>query len=41
MLFQRREIPWEVVDSKNVDPVPIYFESEGNIEFKPLYHLAK
>jgi len=26
MLFQRREIPWEVVDNKTVDPVPIFFE---------------
>ncbi|KAJ3508064.1 hypothetical protein NLJ89_g5958 [Agrocybe chaxingu] len=28
MLFRRREIPWEVVDSRSVDPVPMYYEDE-------------
>jgi len=26
--FRRRETPWEVVDSKAVDPVPMYYEDE-------------
>ncbi|KAL0950892.1 hypothetical protein HGRIS_007651 [Hohenbuehelia grisea] len=26
--FRRREIPWEVVDSKSVEPVPMYYEDE-------------
>jgi len=26
MLFKRHEIPWEVVDGKTVDPVPMRFE---------------
>lgn len=30
MLFLRRkEIPWEVVDSREVDPVPTYYEDDG------------
>jgi len=29
MLFKRREIPWEVVDNKAVDPVPICFEDSA------------
>lgn len=33
MLFsirtRRKEIPWEVVDSKAVDPVPMYYDDEG------------
>jgi len=28
MLFRRREAAWEVVDSRNVDPVPMYYEDE-------------
>lgn len=28
--FRRREIPWEVVDSKAVDPVPLYYEYEDD-----------
>lgn len=24
--FRRRETPWEVVDSKAVDPIPLYYE---------------
>ena len=31
LLFRRKEIPWEVVDSRNVDPVPMYYEDEGEI----------
>ncbi|PPQ80021.1 hypothetical protein CVT26_011903, partial [Gymnopilus dilepis] len=26
--FRRKEIPWEVVDSRSVDPVPMYYEDE-------------
>jgi len=26
--FRRRETPWEVVDSKAVEPVPLYYEFE-------------
>jgi len=28
-LFHRKEIPWEVVDSRSVDPVYMYFEDES------------
>jgi hypothetical protein len=28
--FRRKEIPWEVVDSKAVDPVPLYYEFEDD-----------
>ena len=29
-LFRRKEVPWEVVDSRSVDPVYMYLEeSEG------------
>ncbi|PPQ90447.1 hypothetical protein CVT25_014965 [Psilocybe cyanescens] len=28
MLFRRKEIPWEVVDSKSIQPVPMYYEDE-------------
>lgn len=28
-LFRRKEIPWEVVDSRSVDPVYMYFEDES------------
>ncbi|KDR84758.1 hypothetical protein GALMADRAFT_131550 [Galerina marginata CBS 339.88] len=28
MFFRRKEIPWEVVDSRSVDPVPMYYEDE-------------
>lgn len=27
--FRRKETPWEVVDSKSVDPIPTYYEDEG------------
>lgn len=27
--FRRREAPWEVVDSKGVEAVPMYYEDEG------------
>lgn len=27
--FRRREIPWEVVDSKAVEAVPMYYEDDG------------
>ncbi|KAF8078383.1 hypothetical protein FPV67DRAFT_1465084 [Lyophyllum atratum] len=27
-IFRRRETPWEVVDSKAVDAVPMYYEDE-------------
>ncbi|KAF8971574.1 hypothetical protein BDZ97DRAFT_1914038 [Flammula alnicola] len=26
--FRRKETPWEVVDSRSVDPVPMYYEDE-------------
>lgn len=26
---RRKDVPWEVVDSKAVDPVPMYYEDEG------------
>ena len=29
-IFRRKEIPWEVVDSKAVDPVPPYYEFEDD-----------
>ena len=29
MLFVRREIPWEVVDSKAVNAIPMYLEDSG------------
>ena len=28
-LFRRKEIPWEVVDSRSVDPVYMYLEEES------------
>ncbi|KIM48437.1 hypothetical protein M413DRAFT_440169 [Hebeloma cylindrosporum] len=28
LLFRRKETPWEVVDSRSVDPVPMYYEDE-------------
>jgi hypothetical protein len=28
-LFRRKEIPWEVVDTRSVDPVYMYFEDES------------
>ncbi|KAF8895052.1 hypothetical protein CPB84DRAFT_1848384 [Gymnopilus junonius] len=28
VLFRRKEVPWEVVDSRSVDPVPMYYEDE-------------
>jgi len=28
--FRRRETPWEVVDSKAVEPVPLYYEYEDD-----------
>jgi len=28
--FRRRETPWEVVDSKAVEPVPLYYELEDD-----------
>jgi hypothetical protein len=27
--FRRRETPWEVVDNRAVEPVPMYYEDEG------------
>ena len=32
LLFRRKEMPWEVVDTRNVDPVPMYYEDEGERE---------
>lgn len=29
--FRRREIPWEVVDSKSVEPVPMYYGDDGKL----------
>lgn len=29
MLFRRKEIPWEVVDSKSVDPVYMYYDDDS------------
>lgn len=29
LLFRRKETPWEVVASRSVDPVPMYYEDEG------------
>ncbi|TFK41403.1 hypothetical protein BDQ12DRAFT_679408 [Crucibulum laeve] len=26
--FRRKEVPWEVVESKAVDPVPMYYDDE-------------
>lgn len=28
-LFRRKEVPWEVVDSRSVDPVYMYLEEES------------
>lgn len=28
--FRRKEIPWEVVDSRAVEPVPMYYDDEGD-----------
>jgi len=28
-LFRRKEIPWEVVDSRSVDPVYMYYEDDS------------
>jgi len=28
LLFRRKEMPWEVVDTRSVDPVPMYYEDE-------------
>ncbi|KAF8168334.1 hypothetical protein B0H34DRAFT_56242 [Crassisporium funariophilum] len=28
MFFRRKETPWEVVDSRSVDPVPMYYDEE-------------
>ncbi|KAF8203290.1 hypothetical protein BJ912DRAFT_1037728 [Pholiota molesta] len=28
MLFRRKEMPWEVVESQSVDPVPMYYDDE-------------
>jgi hypothetical protein len=33
--FRRSEVPWEVVESKSVDPVPVYYEDDG--VFKVLF----
>lgn len=27
--FRRKEIPWEVVDSEIVEPIPVYYDEEG------------
>jgi len=32
LLFRRKEMPWEVVDTRSVDPVPMYYEDEGERE---------
>jgi hypothetical protein len=40
MLFQfrRRETPWEVVDnSMSVEPVPMYYEDEGNVPLQLVF----
>lgn len=29
MFFRRKEIPWEVVDSRSVDPVSMYFDNDN------------
>lgn len=31
-LFRRKEIPWEVVDSRSVDPVYMYYEDDSEGE---------
>jgi len=40
MLFsirtRRKETPWEVVDSKAVEPVPMYYDDEGTFSPLPL-----
>lgn len=30
--FRRKEQPWEVVDCKAVEPVPMYHDGEGESE---------
>lgn len=27
--LRRKEIPWEVVDSEIVEPIPVYYDEEG------------
>ncbi|KAJ8508081.1 hypothetical protein ONZ45_g9605 [Pleurotus djamor] len=40
--FRRREAPWEVVDSKSVNPVPMYYEDEGEpLLFLHIEHCAE
>ncbi|KAF5311789.1 hypothetical protein D9619_003324 [Psilocybe cf. subviscida] len=29
MFFRRKEIPWEVVDSRSVDPVSMYYDNDN------------
>ncbi|KAJ7293346.1 hypothetical protein C8J57DRAFT_1042995 [Mycena rebaudengoi] len=30
--FRRKEIPWEVVDSKTVEPVPVYYDQDKELD---------
>ncbi|PPR01181.1 hypothetical protein CVT24_006057 [Panaeolus cyanescens] len=30
MFFRRKELPWEVVHSCSVDPVPVYYDSDDD-----------
>jgi hypothetical protein len=39
--FRRRETPWEVVDSSvSVEPVPMYYEDEGEVTLRPVVQYA-
>ena len=33
MLFRRKETPWEVVDTKRVDPIPLFDELDDDGEY--------
>jgi hypothetical protein len=39
--FRRRETPWEVVDSKAVDPVPLYYDFEDDGALVSCSHESK
>ncbi|KAJ7107669.1 hypothetical protein C8R43DRAFT_1044942 [Mycena crocata] len=32
MLFRRKEVPWEVVDSKTIEPVPMYYDEDEELD---------
>ena len=40
MLFRRKETPWEVVDSKSVDPVCLYYDDDLDVDGKTCMKLC-